>query len=411
MSDPESGLNAYLVGGAVRDELMGLSVQDRDWVVVGATPEQMADLGFRAVGKDFPVFLHPDTHEEYALARTERKVAKGYQGFTFNTSADVTLEEDLRRRDLTVNAIARAPGGEVIDPFNGRDDIEGKTLRHVSDAFAEDPVRILRAARFSARLGFQVASETNRLMQKMSRNGEVDALVAERVWAETVKALESDKPWLYIEVLRSCGALSRIFPEIDALFGVPQPERHHPEIDTGVHTLMVLEQAARLSPDPEVRFAALVHDLGKAATPKSEWPRHRGHERLGLPLVEKLCTRLRVPKSYRKLAMAVCEYHLHAHRVNELRPETLVRMFNSIDAFRNPELFEKFVLACEADMRGRKGFEDREFLRVGLLRRFYVAATGIDAAAIAGSHGSGKEIQSAISKARADAISAVDKGL
>lgn len=405
MSTPESGLDVYLVGGAVRDELMGLPVKDRDWVVVGTTPEQMTRLGFRPVGKEFPVFLHPETHEEYALARTEKKVAKGYQGFTFNTAVDVTLDQDLARRDLTVNAIAISRDGKVIDPFDGRSDLENERLRHVSEAFAEDPVRVLRAARFSASLGFRVARETNRLMQEMNRNGEVDALVPERVWAETVKALRTDKPWLFITVLRDCGALERIFPEIDALFGVPQPKQHHPEIDTGVHTLMVLEQAARLSPTPEVRFAALLHDLGKAATPKAEWPKHRGHERLGIPLVEQVCARLRVPRDFRKLALAVCEYHLHAHRVAELRPETVVRMLNRIDAFRNPGRFEQFVLSCEADMRGRKGFENLDFPRVELLRRYHHAALHIDTASVASEHDDGEAIREAILRARIAAVS------
>ena len=411
MGSPESGLNTYLVGGAVRDELMGLPVKDRDWVVVGSTPEQMADLGFRPVGKEFPVFLHPDTQEEYALARTEKKIAKGYQGFSFNTAVDVTLEQDLARRDLTVNAIAKSPDGEIIDPFNGRADIESETLRHVSGAFTEDPVRVLRAARFSARLGFRIAADTKRLMQEMSRNGEVDALVPERVWTETVKALMAGRPWLFISVLRDCGALARVFPEIDALFGVPQPEQHHPEIDTGIHTLMVLEQAARLSPAPEVRFAALVHDLGKAATPKNEWPKHHGHERLGLPLVARVCERLRVPKNFRKLAMLVCEYHLHAHRVAELKPETVVRMFNTIDAFRTPDRFDQFILACEADMRGRKGFEDQEFVRIGILRDYHSAALAIDEARIASGYKDGTDIQRAIFQARAGAVSAVKKRL
>jgi tRNA nucleotidyltransferase (CCA-adding enzyme) len=401
---PEHALNVYLVGGAVRDDLMGIPVKDRDWVVIGATPEQMVDLGFRPVGKDFPVFLHPETHEEYALARTERKVAKGYHGFTFNTSPGVTLEEDLARRDLTVNAIARSSDGDIVDPFGGRNDIEKETLRHISDAFSEDPVRILRTARFSARLGFQVAPETNKLMELMSRNGEVDALVPERVWAETVKALESDQPWLFIEVLRNCAALERVYPEINALFGVPQTEKHHPEVDTGIHTLMVLEQASRLTSNPETRFAALVHDLGKAVTPAEEWPSHRGHERRGMPLVAQLCDRLRVPKSYRSLAMRVCEYHLHPHRIRELKPTTVVNMLNSIDAFRNPEHFDRFLNACEADMRGRKGFEDQKFRRIDLTRAFYHAATQVDTAAIAGSFESGEDIRTEINRARASAI-------
>jgi len=373
-------MEIFLVGGAVRDELLGLTPEERDWVVVGATPEEMTARGYRLVGKDFPVFLHPRTHEEYALARTERKTAPGYHGFTVHAAPEVTLEEDLRRRDLTINAMARRADGEIVDPFGGRRDLEARLLRHVSPAFVEDPVRILRVARFAARfarLGFRVADETRELMREMVENGEVDALVPERVWAETERALRSDSPAVYFEVLRECGALRVLFPEIDALFGVPQPVEHHPEVDAGVHTLLVLTQAARLSPDPVVRFAALVHDLGKATTPKEEWPSHKGHEARGVPLVKALCRRLRVPNSYRDLAIVVTRYHLHYHRAAELRPETLLKLFKGIDALRRPERFEQFLTACEADSRGRPGFEDAHFEQPEILRRTREAAAAI----------------------------------
>lgn len=305
-------MEIYLVGGYVRDQLLGLETKDRDWVVVGAVPEEMLKQDYRQVGKDFPVFLHPQTNEEYALARTERKTAAGYSGFSFHASADVTLEEDLIRRDLTINAIAQADNGELIDPFNGQADIKARILRHVSPAFIEDPVRILRIARFAARfanLNFTIADETKKLMSEMVSNGEVDALVPERVWQETMRALSENAPARYFEVLRDCGALKKLFPEIDRLWGVPQPEKHHPEIDTGIHTMMVLTQAAILSDDPKVRFAALVHDLGKGTTPESQWPKHIDHESSGVPLVEALCDRYRIPNDYRELAIIVTKYH------------------------------------------------------------------------------------------------------
>ena len=312
--------------------MLGLNVTDRDWVVVGSTPEKMSALGYKTVGKDFPVFLHPKSKEEYALARTERKTAQGYQGFQFNTSPDITLEQDLERRDITINAIAQDGNGNLIDPFNGQQDLENKVIRHVSDAFVEDPVRVLRVARFAARFDFSVAEETTLLMKEMVDNGEVDALVAERVWAETEKALVTDYPHRFFEILRDCGALEKVFPEIDALFGVPQPEKYHPEIDTGVHTIMVLEQAARLTKDPIVRFAALTHDLGKALTPKKMLPAHHGHEKAGLKPLKQLCKRLRVPKNYWALAAAVCEHHLHVHKITELRPETILKVFEKLIA-------------------------------------------------------------------------------
>ncbi|HHI94811.1 MAG TPA: multifunctional CCA addition/repair protein [Gammaproteobacteria bacterium] len=380
-------MEIYLVGGAVRDTLLGIEPKERDWVVVGATPEQLKAQGYKQVGKDFPVFLHPKTHEEYALARTERKTAPGYHGFSMHAAPDVTLEEDLLRRDLTINAIAQTASGQLIDPFNGQQDLADKLLRHVSPAFSEDPVRILRVARFAARfahLGFTIAPETNELMRDMVNAGEVDALVAERVWTETERALGEKNPARFFEVLRDCGALEKLFPEIEHLFGVPQPEKHHPEIDTGLHTLMVLTQAARLSPDTRVRFAALVHDLGKGTTPKDQWPKHIAHEERGVPLVEDLCQRLRVPKSYRELAVAVTRYHLHYHRAAELKPATLLKLFGALDAFRRPERFELFILACEADSRGRTGFENAHFDQPGILRRTRDAAAAVTAKTLTG---------------------------
>jgi tRNA nucleotidyltransferase (CCA-adding enzyme) len=368
----------YLVGGAVRDGLLGLPVAERDWVVVGATREEMLRLRYREVGRDFPVFLHPETHEEYALARLERKTAPGYRGFEVRFGPEVTLEQDLGRRDLTINAIAQAADGSMIDPFGGRKDLEARILRHVSDAFVEDPVRVLRVARFAARfapLEFKVAPETLALMRELVARGELEALVAERVWQETDKALRSAEPAEFFKVLRACGALPVIFPELDALFGVPQPPQWHPEIDTGVHTLMVLQQAALLSADPAVRFAALVHDLGKGTTPPGEWPRHHGHEERSVGLIETLSERLKVPGDYRDLALLVARYHGIVHRARELRPATILDFFERADAFRRPQRFAQVLLACEADARGRTGFEARDYPQ-----RAYLAAAR-DAAA------------------------------
>ena len=374
-------MQIYLVGGAVRDELLGLPARERDWVVVGARPEDLLARGFKPVGKDFPVFLHPQTGEEYALARTERKTGPGYRGFETLFAPDVTLEQDLERRDLTINAIAKDPdSGALIDPFGGQRDLRERTLRHVSAAFVEDPVRVLRVARFAARfasLGFRVAPETLDLMREIAARGELDALVSERVWQETQRALEMPAPARFFEVLRDANALPAIFPELHALFGVPQPERWHPEIDTGVHTLMVLEQAAKLSDDPVVRFAALTHDLGKGTTPPSEWPRHIAHEQRGVALVEGLCDRLRIPNAYRELAVLVSRYHLDAHRVTELRDGTLLELLERLDAFRRPARFEQWVLACEADARGRKGLENRDYPQADHLRRARDAAANV----------------------------------
>jgi len=361
----------YLVGGAVRDALLGLAVKERDWVVVGGTREELLRRNYREVGRDFPVFLHPETHEEHALARLERKVSPGYRGFTVEFGPNVTLEEDLARRDLTINAMAQAGDGTLIDPFGGRQDLDTRVLRHVSPAFAEDPVRILRVARFAARfapLGFRVAPETLALMRAMVERREVDALVSERVWQETEKALREPKAAEFFRVLRECGALQPIYPEIDALFGVPQPAQWHPEIDTGLHTLLVLDQAALLSPEPAVRFAALVHDLGKGTTPHDEWPRHRGHEERSVSLIEALGRRLRLPGEYRDLAVIVARYHGIVHRAFELKPTTILEFLERADAFRRPERFAQALLACEADSRGRTGLENipypqREYLQ------------------------------------------------
>jgi tRNA nucleotidyltransferase (CCA-adding enzyme) len=401
-------MQVYLVGGAVRDALLGLPVKERDWVVVGGTREELLRMNYREVGRDFPVFLHPETHEEYALARLERKVAPGYRGFVVEFGPEVTLEEDLARRDLTINAMARAADGSIVDPYGGQADIESRTLRHVSKAFIEDPVRVLRVARFAARfapLGFSVAPETMELIRSMVLQHEVDALVAERVWQESEKALREPAASSFFKTLRECGALKPIFPEIDALFGVPQPPQWHPEIDTGIHTLMVLDQAAALSGDTRVRFAALVHDLGKAATPPSEWPSHRGHEERSVALIEALCARLRIPSDYRELGLIVARYHGIVHRAFELRPRTLLEFMERADAFRRPERFGLALLACEADARGRTGMESNPYPQRG-----YVTAARDAAAAIKPSaediatHG-GAKIAERLHQRRVQAIS------
>jgi tRNA nucleotidyltransferase (CCA-adding enzyme) len=379
-------MEIYLVGGAVRDKRLGLPVTDRDYVVVGATPAEMEARGFKPVGADFPVFLHPETREEYALARTERKHGRGYKGFVVHAAPDVTLEDDLRRRDLTINAMAETLDGRLIDPFGGAADLERRLLRHVSPAFAEDPVRILRVARFAARFagrGFRVAEETLALMRAMVDAGEVDHLVPERVWAELERALAEETPSRFFETLRACGALARLFPELDRLFGVPQPAQHHPEVDTGVHVMLVVDQAARLSPDTRVRFAALTHDLGKGTTPREAWPRHVGHEARGARLVEELCARLRAPNEYRDLARAVAQHHLLCHRLFELRPATVFELLEALDAFRRPERVAQFATACEADARGRTGFEDRPYPQGRALLRLFAAARAVDTAAVA----------------------------
>jgi tRNA nucleotidyltransferase (CCA-adding enzyme) len=373
-------MQVYLVGGAVRDGLLGLPVRERDWVVVGSTRAELLRLKYREVGNDFPVFLHPDTHEEYALARLERKTGRGYRGFDVQFGPEVTLEEDLARRDLTINAIAQDADGILIDPYGGRGDLDARLLRHVSDAFVEDPVRVLRVARFAARfapLGFRVAPETLELMRTIVARDELDALVPERVWQETEKALHERRPGEFFAVLRACGGLGRIFPEIDALFGVPQPPQWHPEIDTGVHTLLVLEQAVLLGADPQVRFAALVHDLGKGTTPPAEWPRHHGHEERSVALIEAMAARLRVPADYRDLAIIVARYHGIVHRAPELRPATILDFFERSDAFRRPARFAQALLACEADARGRTGLETQPYPQRALLSAARDAAAAV----------------------------------
>lgn len=404
-------MEVYLVGGAVRDKRLGLPVSDRDYVVVGATPDDMVAQGFRPVGADFPVFLHPETKEEYALARTERKSGRGYKGFTVYAAPDVTLEDDLRRRDLTINAMAETLDGRLVDPFGGAADLAHKILRHVSPAFAEDPVRILRVARFAARFaarGFRVADETVALMREMVASGEVDHLVPERVWAELERALGEDTPSRFFEALRACGAAARLFPEIDALYGVPQPPRHHPEIDTGVHVMLVVDMAARLSADRRVRFAALMHDVGKGTTPKAEWPRHVGHEARGAALIGRFCERLRVPNEFRDLAVLVARHHLLCHRLFELRPSTVLDLLESLDAFRRPERVGLFAVACEADARGRAGYEDNPYPQRAQLLRALDAARAIDAGAIAAqtteSGSGGEAIGTRIRERRIDAV-------
>lgn len=398
-------MHIYQVGGAVRDKLLGLPVQDRDWVVVGATPAEMVSQGFKLVGADFPVFLHPETHEEYALARTERKTAPGYKGFAVHAAPDVTLEQDLQRRDLTINAIAMDEHGNLTDPFNGVADINSKILRHVSPAFSEDPVRILRVARFAARFAdFHVAAETQTLMRTMVDQGEVDALVPERVWAELERTLGEATPARFFEVLRACGALEKLLPEIAALYGVPQPEKHHPEIDTGLHTMMVLEQAAQLSPDPRVRFAALMHDLGKGTTPQEQWPRHIGHEARSVALVKDICQRFRIPNDYRDLAVLTARYHGDCHRAAELRPDTLLEKLEGLDALRRPERFEQFLLACEADARGRTGYENTPYPQADIFRRAQQAYVSVDPQPLAASGLKGEAIARQLRQLRIEAI-------
>jgi tRNA nucleotidyltransferase (CCA-adding enzyme) len=400
-------METYVVGGAVRDELLGLPVKDRDHVVVGATPEQMEALGYKPVGKDFPVFLHPETHEEYALARTERKVGKGYKGFHVFASPEVTLEEDLARRDLTVNAIARAENGEIIDPYNGVSDIKARMLRHVSPAFIEDPVRILRVARFAARFtDFSIASETMELMRWMVNEGEVDALVPERVWQELSRGLMEARPSRMFETLLDCGALARILPELNRLWGVPQPAQHHPEVDTGVHVMMVVDYAAAMNYSLPVRFAALTHDLGKGTTPKDMLPRHIGHEERSVELLRDVCSRLRVPNDCKELAHIVARYHGKVHRAEEMRPDTLVRLLQDTDAFRQPERFREFLRACESDSRGRGGFEDRPYPQAERLLKVLEAASGVDAGAVARQYSDPEQIRQKVYEARVNAVEA-----
>jgi len=394
----------YRVGGAVRDRLLGLNVQDHDWVVVGSTPEKMVAQGFQPVGKDFPVFLHPQTHEEYALARTERKTARGYLGFAVYAAPDVTLEQDLQRRDFTINAIAEDADGKLFDPYNGIADLRAGILRHVSKAFSEDPVRILRAARFAARFGFTIAPETLELMRDMVSDGEVDALVAERVWQELARGLMEKTPSRFFETLRNCGALARILPEIDALFGVPQPEKHHPEIDCGIHTMLVVDDAALHDYPLEVRFAALTHDLGKGNTPGDILPRHTGHELRSVDLLRALCERLRVPADCRDLGLLAARYHGDVHRAKALRAETVFKLFQSADAWRRPERFSGLLQACASDARGRTGHEQDDYPQADYLSQLLAAARAVDAGEIAKQNTGSSTIAAAVQKARIGAI-------
>lgn len=403
-------MKTYLVGGAVRDELLGIPAHERDWVVVGATAETMLEAGFQPVGRDFPVFLHPQTKEEYALARQERKSGKGYTGFTCISDPTVTLEQDLLRRDLTINSIARDDDGHLVDPYGGTNDLQARILRHVSPAFGEDPLRVLRVARFAARfhtMGFSIAEETIELMRTMSASGELSDLVPERVWKETEKALLTESPQVYFQVLRACNALEVLFPELDALFGIPQTEKYHPEIDTGIHTLMVLEQASRLSTSITVRFAALTHDLGKGITPKAEWPRHIGHEFKGKALVKDLCRRLRIPTDCAELALLTCEQHLNCHRALELKPATVQKLFKTLDLYRRPERLEAFLLACEADARGKKGFEETPYPQKAYLTACFAAASAIQARNLDTEGLTGKEIGEKVELQRISAITEI----
>ncbi len=401
---PPSNTKIYRVGGAVRDQLLGLPVQDHDWVVVGSTPEAMVAQGFKPVGKDFPVFLHPATHEEYALARTERKTARGYQGFAVYAAPDVTLEQDLLRRDFTINAIAQDSEGKLIDPHHGIADLRAGILRHVSAAFLEDPVRILRAARFAARFGFIIAPETLTLMRDMVNSGEVDALVAERVWQELARGLMEKRPSRFFETLRSCGALAKIIPEVDALFGVAQPPKHHPEIDCGIHTMMVVDDAAQQGYALEVRYAALTHDLGKATTPKEILPRHIGHELRSVALVKTLSQRLRASSECRDLALLAARYHGDIHRAHELRADTIIKLFQSADAWRRPERFTQLLQACASDARGRTGHESDHYSQADYLLKLLAVAQTVDAGAIAQGCSNVTNIASAVQMARIRAI-------
>ncbi|ACT14424.1 MULTISPECIES: multifunctional CCA addition/repair protein [Pectobacterium] len=400
-------MKIYLVGGAVRDSLLGLPVTEKDWVVVGATPEDLLAQGYQQVGKDFPVFLHPVSHDEYALARTERKSGKGYTGFVCHAAPDVTLEQDLLRRDLTINAIARTEQGDLIDPYHGRRDLENHVLRHVSDAFSEDPLRVLRVARFAARfahLGFQIAEETMALMQKMAHEGELAYLTPERVWKETEKALGTSSPDVYFQVLRDCGALAVLFPEIDNLYGVPAPAKWHPEIDTGIHTMMTVAMAARLSPEIDVRFATLCHDLGKGLTPPELWPRHHGHGPAGVKLVEALCQRLRVPNPIRDLAKLVAEYHDLIHTVQVLQPKTLLKLFDAIDVWRKPQRLEQLALTSEADARGRAGFEDTPYPQGDYLREAFRVASQVSSAGVVADGFKGIDVRNELTRRRTQAL-------
>ena len=400
-------MKTYLVGGAVRDQLLGLPTHEYDWVVVGATPEEMLAQGYQQVGKDFPVFLHPETHDEHALARTERKSGSGYTGFICHADPEVTLEQDLLRRDLTINAIAQDSDGSLIDPYQGRRDLELRILRHVSPAFSEDPLRVLRIARFAARfhlLGFTIAPETQALMKQIVNSGEIAHLTAERVWKETEKALSTQSPQVFFQVLRDCGALAVLFPEIDNLFGVPAPEKWHPEIDTGVHVLMVLEVAAQLSDDVDIRFSALLHDVGKGLTPKEEWPHHHGHGLAGVRLVENICQRFKIPTSTRELARLVSEFHDQIHTIYKLRASTLLNLFNTIDVWRKPSRLEQMALVSEADYRGRAGWQNRAYPQADYLKQAYAVANSVSVKDIVDAGYTGAEIKNQLNQRRTSAL-------
>jgi len=405
-------VKSYLVGGAVRDALLKLPVKDKDWVVVGATPQEMLDAGYQQVGRDFPVFLHPKSHEEYALARTERKSGFGYTGFSCYAAPDVTLEQDLLRRDLTINAMAQDDDGTIIDPYNGLRDLKMRVLRHVSPAFNEDPLRVLRVARFAARyahLSFRIADETMALMREMTAAGELEHLTPERVWKETENALSSRNPQVYFMALRECGALKVLFPELNILFGVPAPAKWHPEIDTGIHVLMTLSMAAMLSPDLDVRFATLCHDLGKGLTPKHLWPRHHGHGPAGVRLVENLCARLKVPNELRDLAKLVAEYHDLIHTLPILKPQTIVKLFDAIDAWRKPQRVEQIALTSEADVRGRTTFEATDYYQGRLLREAWKAAQQVTNKEVIDAGFSGPAIREELTRRRIAAVEAWKK--
>lgn len=402
-------MQIYKVGGAVRDHLLGIPFSDTDWVVVGASADEMLAQGYRPVGADFPVFLHPKTGEEYALARTERKSGRGYGGFTFYASPDVTLEDDLIRRDLTINAMAEDNDGKVIDPYHGQEDLEARLLRHVSPAFAEDPLRVLRVARFAARyapLGFSVAPETLALMRELSESGELEALTAERSWKEISRALMESRPDVFIQVLRDCGALAVLMPEVDALFGVPQPPQHHPEVDTGEHVLAVLRECAQYDQPLSVRWACLVHDVGKGETRKEDWPKHHAHEHLGLPLIDALNARFKVPRDCQELARLVGEYHTHCHRALELRPTTVLELLQSFDVYRRPQRFEEFLAASEMDARGRHGLEDRDYPQAEYLRGAAQAARAVAVQPLLEKGYKGAELGEALKRERLNALKA-----
>ncbi|GAC25094.1 tRNA nucleotidyltransferase [Paraglaciecola mesophila KMM 241] len=402
-------MQVYLVGGAVRDKLLERPVKDKDWVVVGASEADMLGKGFQQVGKDFPVFLHPKTQQEYALARTERKVGQGYAGFECDTSTNVTLEQDLLRRDLTVNAMAMDDNGNIIDPFNGQKDLKNRVLRHVSDAFEEDPLRVLRVARFAARYasyGFTIANETKALMANITQSGELSHLSPERVWVETAKSLLEDTPQVYFETLRECGALKVWFPELDCLWGIPNPAKWHPEIDTGIHSMMVLEQSVRVSNKLSVRFAALVHDLGKGLTPPEEWPSHRGHEKRGLAPINTLCERLKVPNDCRDLALLMSEFHSHVHHAFKLKAATINDFLDKCDVWRKPERFADLLLACTADARGRTGFEERPYPNADYIWQAYLLAKEVNVQEIVQAGYKGAEIKQQLRQKRIHAIAA-----